>query len=180
MYEQQKKTPHDGGYTLEQIKNLYPNAERIKKGYLELIPEEKQHITDWILRSGMKLFYPFAVLEAVLLIILFFIMIRDAKGQNILNGLIIIALSVGITSWIYVMLRNRNQRWLNFIHFDKIEEVLLISFSSSGNSNIAHFLRWDNDKKKYYEIRCKSNMYLLTNGNKLVYHPYGTDLFIPK
>ena len=151
-----KKLSADGGMTLEQIQYLYPKAVKMRKGYINLSSEEKKHIIEWMLRKGMKPFYAFVILEIVLTLIMVILEIMDTARRSIPMfsvGIIVFATSVSLL--IYVLLKRRNRKQLNSI------------------------LRWDEEKELFYIISTHSDLYL-TVYEEVIYHPYGTQLFIPK
>jgi len=173
-----KKLSADGGMTLEQIQYLYPKAVKMRKGYINLSSEEKKHIIEWMLRKGMKPFYAFVILEIVLTLIMVILEIMDTARRSIPMfsvGIIVFATSVSLL--IYVLLKRRNRKQLNSIDFNKVEEVFLIS--NSGGTQYVSILRWDEEKELFYIISTHSDLYL-TVYEEVIYHPYGTQLFIPK
>lgn len=179
--KKKKKTPDDGGRTLEQLKYFYPKVEELRKGYISLSPEERQYITNRMLRKGMNNFYAVAILEAVLLLVMSFLFVADIGKQedDTLLYVWLVVGTVGVFLCIYISLQNRNKKQLNSIDFDKVEEVLFLTLLGK-NHNTVLFYQWDEEKQKFYQRKSRSDIFVLGRDGDIMYHPHGTKLFIPK
>lgn len=184
MYKKpkKKKKPNDGGLPLEQLIHYYPKAEKIRKGLLNLTEEEKQHITEYMLKKGLKPFCAFAIFETVLIVIMGVLCTsKDIDPNDRLFFIALIAMTIALIIGGYVWLKRKNKKRLSTIDFSRIEEVLLTNYiSNKGNKQLVFFLRWDEDKQKYYHVNTHSDLFLTMKSDQLVYHPCGTDFFIPE
>ncbi len=177
--KKKKKKPDDGGMTLEHLKYYYPKVEELRKGYISLSLEERQYITDRMLRKGMNNFYAAAILEAVLLLVMSFLFVADigkTEDDTLLYVWLVVG-TVGAFLCMYIALQNRNKKQLNSIDFDKVEEVLFIL---GKNNNAVLFFQWDEEKQKFYQRESRSDIFVLGRYGDIMYHPHGTKLFIPK